>query len=79
MGQFYGEIPEFLRTWILQQKIFWVATAPLSGEGHVNLSPKGGLGTFHIVDKHTVWYEDVTGSGKRAVIERRQILDSIWV
>jgi len=72
MGQFYGEIPEFLRTWILQQKVFWVATAPLSGEGHVNLSPKGGLGTFHIVDKHTVWYEDVTGSGAETISHIRE-------
>ena len=64
MVQFYDHIPEFLRAWILEQKIFWVATAPLSGEGHVNLSPKGGHGTFHIVDEHTVWYEDLSGSGK---------------
>jgi len=72
MGQFYGEIPEFLRTWILQQKIFWVATAPLSGEGHVNLSPKAGLGTFHVVDKNTVWYEDVTGSGAETISHIRE-------
>lgn len=71
MVQFYDEIPGYMRTWILEQKIFWVATAPLSGEGHINLSPKGGHGTFHIVDEHTVWYEDLTGSGKRDVILRR--------
>ena len=65
MVQFYNEIPDFLRTWILEQKVFWVATAPLSEQGHVNLSPKGGHGTFHIVDEHTVWYEDLTGSGER--------------
>ena len=63
MVQFYDNIPEFMRDWIPKQKIFWVATAPLSGEGHVNLSPKGGHGTFHIIDEHTVWYEDLTGSG----------------
>ena len=54
MVQFYDHIPDFMRDWILEQKVFWVATAPLSGEGHVNLSPKGGHGTFHIIDGHTV-------------------------
>lgn len=28
--------------WILTQKMLWVATAPLSAAGHVNVSPKGG-------------------------------------
>ena len=71
MVQFFDHIPEFLSTWILEQKIFWVATAPLSGQGHVNLSPKGGQGTFHIIDEHTVWYEDLTGSGKQIVMDNQ--------
>lgn len=42
MGAFYDEIPdESLVQWILDQKIFWVATAPLAKDGHVNVSPKG--------------------------------------
>lgn len=48
MGKFYDEIPDFLIDWIPKQEVFWVATAPLSGEGHVNVSPKGLQGTFHI-------------------------------
>lgn len=63
MGKFYPEIPSFLVPWLNQQQVFWVATAPLDPEGHVNLSSKGVEGTFHIVDEHTVWYEDLTGSG----------------
>lgn len=63
MGQFYTEIPSFLIPWIKQQKMFWVATAPLSETGHVNVSPKGFNGTFHIVDQNKVWYEDMSGSG----------------
>ena len=63
MVQFYDEIPKFVVPWIQQQKMFWVATAPLSQSGHVNLSPKGFEGTFHILDQKTVWYEDMSGSG----------------
>lgn len=62
MGQFYNEIPESLIPWIQTQHMFWVASAPLDGNGHVNISPKGFEGTFHILDSHTVWYEDLTGS-----------------
>lgn len=46
--------------------MFWVATAPLTTDGHVNVSPKGYAGTFHIVDSKKVWYEDMSGSGKSA-------------
>ena len=63
MGKVYDEIPDYLATWIEHQKIFWVATAPLSAEGNVNVSPKGFSNTFHIADKKTVWYEDLSGSG----------------
>jgi len=52
--------------------MFWVATAPLSSSGHVNLSPKGYEGTFHIVDKNKVWYEDLTGSGVETIAHLRE-------
>jgi hypothetical protein len=54
--------PEHI-AWIVAQKLFWVATSPLSPDGHVNLSPKGVAGTFHVVNERKVWYEDLTGSG----------------
>src|ERR1700744_1641506 len=41
MGQFYETFPPSLLEWLLQQKVFYIASAPLSGEGHVNVSPKG--------------------------------------
>ena len=41
MGQFHDEMPEWLVDWLLEQHLFFVATAPLAGDGHVNLSPKG--------------------------------------
>ncbi|KAI3607147.1 pyridoxamine phosphate oxidase [Moniliophthora roreri] len=63
MGQFFEEIPPFLIDWIKLQHIFWVSTAPLSADGHINLSGKGNKGNFHIVNSRKVWYEDLTGSG----------------
>ncbi|KJA22563.1 hypothetical protein HYPSUDRAFT_67026 [Hypholoma sublateritium FD-334 SS-4] len=72
MGQFYTEIPTFLIPWIKEQKMFWVATAPLSETGHVNVSPKGFNGTFHIVDQTRVWYEDMSGSGAETVAHLRE-------
>jgi len=67
MGKFFDEIPGFLSSWIEKQHMFWTATAPLSGLGHVNLSPKCTRGTFHIENANTVWYEDLTGSGVETI------------
>ena len=33
MGVFYEAIPKSLYDWILNQQVFWVATAPLSNSG----------------------------------------------
>ncbi len=63
MGQFWDDIPPHLIKFIRKQHMFWVATAPLSSDGHINLSSKGLEGTFHVIDNKTVWYEDMTGSG----------------
>ncbi|MBI5931726.1 MAG: pyridoxamine 5'-phosphate oxidase family protein [Chloroflexi bacterium] len=62
MAKVHDEITPYLRELIEQQHIFFVATAPLSGEGHVNLSPKG-LDCFRILSPLKVVYLDLTGSG----------------
>jgi len=72
MGKFFTEIPHSLIPWIQEQKMFWVATAPLSSSGHLNLSPKGYEGTFHIVNERRVWYEDLTGSGVETIAHLRE-------
>ncbi|TFK48056.1 hypothetical protein OE88DRAFT_599620 [Heliocybe sulcata] len=72
MGKFYDEIPDHLIAWIKKQQMFTVATAPLSGEGHVNVSGKGVDGTFHVVDGKRVWYEDLTGSGNETISHIRE-------
>ena len=66
MGKVYDEINEKLAAWVEQQKMFFVSTAPLSGEGLVNVSPKG-LDSFSILDAHTVAYLDLTGSGAETI------------
>ncbi|KAJ4490550.1 hypothetical protein J3R30DRAFT_3278074 [Lentinula aciculospora] len=72
MGNFHDEIPSFLIPWIQKQEVFWVATSPLSADGHVNVSTKGLKGTFHIVDSKRVWYEDLTGSGVETISHLRE-------
>ena len=62
MGKIFTEINPELQKWIEKQKMFFVATAPLSEEGHINCSPKG-LDSFRIISPDTVAYQDLTGSG----------------
>ncbi|KAG5645976.1 hypothetical protein DXG03_004768 [Asterophora parasitica] len=50
MVQYFDEIPSFLFPWIDKQKIFWVATAPLTADGLVNLSAEGMEGSFRVVN-----------------------------
>nr|GAT51819.1 pyridoxamine phosphate oxidase [Mycena chlorophos] len=72
MVQYFDEISPSLEKWMENQHVFWVATAPLAGEGHVNVSPKGGEGMFHIVNPRQVWYEDLTGSGIETISHLRE-------
>jgi hypothetical protein len=62
VGKLYEIIPDNLQAFIRKQHMFFVATAPLSAEGHVNMSPKG-LDTFRILSERQVAYLDMTGSG----------------
>jgi len=67
MGKFFDEIPDQAHVdWLLDQKIFFVGSAPLSAQGHVNVSPKG-RNTFTLVDRKTCWYTDMTGSGNESL------------
>jgi hypothetical protein len=64
MGVFYESIPPSLIPWILAQNLIYIASAPLSANGHINVSPKGGR--YFGLTKTTppdFWYIDLTGSG----------------
>lgn len=62
MGKFFDEISPAHQAFIEKQKIFFVASAPLSADGHVNLSPKG-MDSFRVLSPAKVAYMDIVGSG----------------
>lgn len=62
MAKVFDRITESLQQFIAAQHVFFVATAPLSSTGHVNLSPKG-LDSFRILSPNRVAYLDLSGSG----------------
>ena len=72
MGKTYDSIVPKLREFIEKQRVFFVATAPLTPDGHINLSPKGLEGTLSIVDDRTIAYLDLTGSGVETIAHVRE-------
>src|ERR1700761_8566098 len=62
MAKFFDSILEQHREFIGKQKMFFVSSAPLNAEGHVNLSPKG-IDSFRVLSKNRVAYMDIIGSG----------------
>ncbi len=71
MGKVYDQITPQIAGWIKWQKVFFVATASLSADSHVNCSPKG-LNTFHMLSEHEVCYLDFTGSGAETIAHLRE-------
>src|SRR5690349_6388773 len=61
MGRTYGRIDDDLAVWLCAQPVFFVATAPLAGDGFVNCSPKGNRDEFAVLDGRRVAYLDQTG------------------
>jgi hypothetical protein len=49
VGRVFDVIDESLRTWIARQSKFFVGTAPLDTDGHINISPKGSMQTFAVL------------------------------
>ena len=72
MAKVYDGIDAQLAAWIEKQPVFFVATAPLAADGLVNLSPKGTMGTFRVLDEHTFAYLDMTGSGVETIAHLRE-------
>lgn len=62
MAKVFDHITQELSTFITAQPLFFVATAPLSQSGCVNVSPKG-LDSLRILTVNRVAYLDATGSG----------------
>lgn len=62
MAKFYDSLNDRHVAFIAAQKMFFVATAPLSDAGRVNLSPKG-YDSFRVIGPNRVAYADLGGSG----------------
>src|SRR5437868_15331526 len=71
MGKLYERIDEKLADWIGRQRLFFVATAPADG-GHVNVSPKGPIGSLRLLDDRTLEYDDHVGSGAETIAHLRE-------
>lgn len=71
MGKSYDAITPLLSDWIAHQRMFFVATAPLAGDGLINCSPKG-MDTFRILGPRDVAYADLTGSGVETIAHARE-------
>lgn len=71
MAKQLPEIDSELAAWISMQKMFFVGSAPLSEDGHVNVSPKGG-DSFRVLGPMEVAYLDYTGSGAETVAHIRE-------
>lgn len=71
MSKRRDNIDDDLKTWLRAQHMFFVSTAPLSADGHVNCSPKGG-DCFRILGDMEVAYLDYTGSGAETAAHLRE-------
>jgi len=71
MSDLHECIDAELATWIGNQPVFFVGTAPLAADGHVNLSPKGG-DSFRVLGPMEVAYQDYTGSGAETAAHLRE-------
>ena len=66
MGKIHDELTPKLVDFIESQKMFFVGTAPLAGDGHVNVSPKG-MDSLRVLGPKSIAYLDVTGSGVETI------------
>ena len=66
MGKNYSTIDDAIRKFIQAQPLFFVGSAPLDPDGHINVSPKG-LDTLRILGPLAIAYLDLTGSGIETV------------
>jgi len=72
LARVFDGVDARLAEWIAAQALFFVASAPLSEAGHVNVSPKGPIGTLRILDEHTAAYLDMVGSGAETIAHLRE-------
>ncbi len=72
MASTFEQIDDKLAAWLEEQPVYFAATAPLSADGRVNVSPKGMAGTFRVLGPHRVAYLDYHASGTETVAHLRE-------
>jgi hypothetical protein len=72
MGRTFERVNDRLAAWLLTQPVFFVATAPLSGDGLVNCSPKGNRQELLVMGPRTVAFLDQTGSGVETIAHLKE-------
>jgi|SRR5580698_3725724 hypothetical protein len=71
MGKIYSSLDPRLQEFVQAQHMFFVGTAPLGAEEHVNVSPKG-LDSFRVLGPNEVAYLDYVGSGAETIAHLRE-------
>jgi hypothetical protein len=72
LGKVLDTVDDKLAAWIEAQHLFFVASAPLAEDGHVNVSPKGDLRWFRLLGPQEVAYLDFVGSGAETIAHARE-------
>lgn len=71
MGKVLDAIDPKLAEWMETQPLWFVSTAPLAQDGHVNVSPRGH-DTFSVLGPNRVGWVDYTGSGIETIAHLRE-------
>jgi hypothetical protein len=71
MGKVFDGIDDRLAAWIASQPMFFVATAPLAGDGFINVSPRG-LDALSVLGPRRIGWVDYTGSGVETIAHLRE-------
>ena len=71
VGKIFDGIDDALATWIRAQPMWFVATAPMASDGHVNVSPRGH-DSLSILGPRRVAWVDYTGSGVETIAHVRE-------
>ena len=71
MAKVHPSITPDLAEWISQQPMYFIASAPLAADSHINLSPRG-LDSFRVLNEREIIILDLTGSGNETAAHLAQ-------
>lgn len=71
MAKVHPNIDNDLKSWIEKQPMYFLASAPLEADSHVNLSPRG-LDSLRVTGENEVVMLDLVGSGNETAAHLKQ-------